>query len=68
MSTRKAKMYHPGDPALLHPNMRAKLAKENEPRELWRQTWTPLEPSPPRQVRAGSMDFMKWPSLIGARK
>lgn len=69
MINRKPKLFHPGAPELLRPNMRAKLKQQKEsPAEEWRQNWTPLEPSKPRQVRAGSMDFLAIPSVIGGRK
>ena len=35
--------------------------------QTWRETWQPLQPSV-ANVRAGAMDFMAIPSVIGARK
>ena len=63
---RKPKLYAPGDTALMHPNLRAKIANE-QPREPWKQTWEPLQPSAPRQLRAGALDFMAIPSVIAGR-
>ena len=66
MTMRKPKLYAPGDLSLMHPNLSKR--KSEKPREEWRQHWTPLEPSAPRQVRAGSMDFMAIPSVVAGQR
>lgn len=64
---RKSTLFTPGTD--LHPNEKKRRAQPKPaPDDSWRQSWQPLPPTQPRNVRAGSMDFLALPSVIGERK
>ena len=68
---RKSNLFAPGSDITPQEYARRKRreaeSKQTAPQE-WRQHWTPLEPSAPRQVRAGSLDFMACPSVISGQR